>query len=285
MVHISRATVSNHPIVRHFSYHLASQKRNYHALFTAIHPQNDNHSIIVTMNHLSFSWFIQRILPVLMILTAITLFFVFDLGRWFSLSALQMHHQQLQDFNHAHAMLTPLLYVLVYIAIVALSLPGGTLMTVVGGFLFGAWFGGALAVIAATVGATLLFLLAKTAWGDVLLAKVGTNLQQMQQGFAANALSYMLMLRLVPIFPFFLVNLAPSFLGVRLVVYVIATFFGIMPATLVFSMAGSGLGAALMQGQHLSLQGVMNPQMIAALCGLAVLAFIPVLYRRYYSPK
>jgi len=233
------------------------------------------------MNLPRFQWFIKRVFLLLILLIAIILFFTFDLGRWFSLAALQMHHQELQNFNHSHAMLTPLLYILVYIAIVALSLPGGTLMTVVGGFLFGAWFGGMLAVGAATVGATLLFLLAKTAWGDVLLEKVGTNLQHMQQGFSANALSYMLMLRLVPLFPFFLVNLAPAFLGVRLSVYMSATFFGIMPATFVFSMAGSGLGAALMQGQHVSLQGVMNPQMIAALCGLAVLAFIPVVYRRY----
>ncbi|MDQ6975301.1 MAG: TVP38/TMEM64 family protein [Mariprofundaceae bacterium] len=233
------------------------------------------------INNKRFQWFIRRVLPVLLLFTALVLFFVFDLGHWLSLDSLQKHHQQLQTFNNAHTILAPVLYLLSYIAIVAFSLPGGTLMTVVGGFLFGAWWGGMFAIVAATIGATLLFLLAKTAWGDVLLAKVGPSIQQMQKGFAANALSYMLMLRLVPLFPFFLVNLAPAFLGVRLPVYVVATFFGIMPATLIFSMAGSGLRAALVQGQDLNLQGVMNPQMIAALCGLAVLALVPVIYRRY----
>ncbi|MDQ6979262.1 MAG: VTT domain-containing protein, partial [Mariprofundaceae bacterium] len=151
---------------------------------------------------------LRRVLPLLLLLTMIILFFVFDMQQWFSLDALKLHHEQLQQFQMEHPVIAPLIYVLLYIAIVAFSLPGGTLMTVVGGFLFGAWLGSALAVVAATVGATSLFLLAKTAWGDVLIKKVGPALRQMQQGFADHALSYLFVLRLVPVIPFFLVNLA-----------------------------------------------------------------------------
>jgi uncharacterized membrane protein YdjX (TVP38/TMEM64 family) len=227
--------------------------------------------------------YVKRVLPVVGLVAVMVTFFVFDLQHWFTLDALTLHHHQLQQFQTNHAVIAPLVYVLLYIGVVAFSLPGGTLMTLVGGFLFGAWQGSLLTVVAATTGASLLFLLAKTTWGDVLIKKVGPSLRQMQQGFADNALSYMFVLRLVPVIPFFLVNLAPAFLGVSLRVYVIATFFGIMPATFVFSLAGSGFGQILEQGGMLTLQGILTPHIVAALFGLAGLALMPVFYRRYFQ--
>ena len=158
-------------------------------------------------------------------------------------------------------------------------------MSLSGGFLFGFVAGGIYAVAGASIGATALFLIAKTSVGDFLLAKAGNSLQKMQRGFADNALSYLFVLRLVPIFPFFLVNLVPAFLGVPLRIYLIATFFGIMPATFVYALAGSGLGSVLDQGKDITVSGIFTPEIIAAFAGLALLALLPVVYKRFAGKK
>ncbi len=226
---------------------------------------------------------IKRFLPLLVLITVLALFYIFDLGRFISFEALAEHKAWLSAWVAAHAIIAPLLYILAYIAVVAFSLPGGLVMTISGGLLFGANLGALYAVSGATIGATALFLIAKTSLGDFLLARAGESVKKMQAGFADNALSYMFVLRLVPLFPFFLVNLAPAFLGVPLRIYVIATFFGIMPATFVFALTGSGLGAVLDQGGDISLAHVMTPQLMAAFAGLALLAMVPVIYKKFQS--
>jgi len=228
---------------------------------------------------------LTRLIPLLALVLILVLFYVFDLGKFLGFDALAEHKAWLSAWVDAHIVLAPLLYVILYIAVVAFSLPGGLMMTISGGLLFGAIFGALYAVIGATIGATALFLIAKSSLGDFLLAKAGGAIKKMQAGFADNALSYMFVLRLVPLFPFFLVNLAPAFLGVRLQTYVLATFFGIMPATFVFALAGSGLGSVLEQGGNVSLAGVMTPQIMAAFGGLALLALVPVIYKRFSTSK
>lgn len=222
----------------------------------------------------------KRLIPLLVLALVLVLFFAFDLGRFLGFDALAEHKAWLSAWVDAHVVLAPLLYMLLYVAVVAFSLPGGLMMTIAGGLLFGAVSGAFYAVVGATIGASALFLIAKTSLGDFLMAKAEGSVKEMQAGFSENALSYMFVLRLVPLFPFFLVNLAPAFLGVSLRVYVIATFFGIMPATFVFALTGSGLGSVLEQGGDVSLAGVMMPEMMAALAGLALLALIPVVYKR-----
>jgi uncharacterized membrane protein YdjX (TVP38/TMEM64 family) len=224
---------------------------------------------------------LKRLIPLLALVLILVLFFAFDLGRFLGFDALAEHKAWLSAWVAAHGALAPLLYILLYIAVVAFSLPGGLVMTISGGLLFGAMPGALYAVIGATIGATALFLIAKSSLGDFLLAKAGGAVKKMQAGFSDNALSYMFVLRLVPLFPFFLVNLAPAFLGVKLRTYVIATFFGIMPATFVFALAGSGLGSVLEQGGDISLGGVMTPEIMAAFGGLALLALIPVIYKKF----
>jgi len=224
---------------------------------------------------------LKRLIPLLTLALVLVLFFMFDLGRFLAFDALAEHKAWLSAWVAVHGTLAPLLYILLYIAVVAFSLPGGLVMTISGGLLFGAVVGALYAVIGATIGATALFLIAKSSLGDFLLAKAGGAVKKMQAGFADNALSYMFVLRLVPLFPFFLVNLAPAFLGVSLRIYVLATFFGIMPATFVFALAGSGLGSVLEQGGDISLAGVMTPQIMAAFAGLALLALVPVVYKKF----
>ena len=132
----------------------------------------------------------------------------------------------------------------------------------------------------ATIGATLLFLAARSAFADLLRARAGSAIERMRAGFQENALNYMLFLRLIPAFPFFLVNLVPAFLGVRLSIYVIGTFIGIIPGAFVFALVGSGLGEVFERGGELSLESVLSTEIILGLAGLAILALLPILYRR-----
>jgi len=224
---------------------------------------------------------VKNYLPLLIIVLGIGILFVFDLGAYLSLDALAKHRAWLESMLLQHPVLLPLAYIGIYLVVVVFSLPGGLVMTLAGGFLFGAWLGALYAVLGATVGAVLLFLAAKTSLGDMLQARVGGALKWMQQGFRNHAMSYMFVLRLVPLFPFWLVNLAPAFLGVPLRTYVIATFFGMMPGTFVFALAGAGLGSVLEQGEPISVAGVLTPQVIGALCGLALLSLIPVLMKHF----
>ena len=221
------------------------------------------------------------LLPLFVLIIVLALFFAFDLGQFLSFEAMAEHRASLLGWVDGHAILAPLTYLLLYIAVVTFSLPGGLVMTVSGGFLFGFIAGGIYAVVGATVGATALFLIAKTSLGDYLLEKAGSTVQKMQRGFADNALSYLFMLRLIPIFPFFLVNLAPAFLGVTLRIYLVATFFGIMPATFIYALAGSGLGSVLDQGKDITVSGIFTPEIIAAFSGLVLLALLPVAYKRF----
>ncbi len=224
---------------------------------------------------------LKRLLPLLLFATVLILFFAFDLDRYFTIESIREHHAALQLWVQHSPWVAALSYVVLYIVIVLFSLPGGLMMTITGGILFGAVAGGAYALIGATIGATAIFLVAKTSLGDYLLAKAGDSMKRMQQGFSDNAMSYLFVLRLVPLFPFFLVNLVPAFLGVSLRVYVIATLFGMMPATFVFTLTGAGLSSVLEQGGEISLQHLLTPEMVMALVGLACLALIPVLYKFY----
>jgi uncharacterized membrane protein YdjX (TVP38/TMEM64 family) len=222
-----------------------------------------------------------RFLPLGLLAAGLATFFALGLQRYVTFAALADHRAALLAWVGEHPALAPLIYVLSYILVVAFSLPGGALMTLTGGFLFGTWAGGVGAAVGATIGATILFLAARTALGEFLRAKAGPSLQRMEEGFRRDAFNYLLVLRLVPLFPFFLVNLAPAFLGVSLRVYVLATAIGIIPATFVFASVGSGLGAVFDEGRTPDLGLIFSPPILLPILGFAVLALIPVAYRRW----
>ncbi|WP_038247293.1 TVP38/TMEM64 family protein [Ghiorsea bivora] len=226
---------------------------------------------------------LKKSLPLLIIAALTTLFFMAGWHEYLSFEQLRTHRLELNTWVAEKPFISALAYILMYITVVTLSLPGGTVMTLAGGFFFCALWGGLYTVVGATIGATMIFLIAKTSLGDVLLAKAGKSIQSMRTGFQENALNYMFVLRLVPLFPFFIVNLAPAFLGVPLRTYIIATFFGIMPATFVFALAGSGLGKVFEQGEHFSVSGILTPEMMGALIGLALLSLIPVFYKKWQN--
>ena len=222
----------------------------------------------------------KRLVPVGVLVLGLVAFFAFDLGRFLSFDTLRQNRAALLGWVDTYGIVAALAYMLVYAVAIAFSLPGGAVLTITGGFLFGSVWGTVCVVFAATAGATALFLIAKTSFGDALRAKAGPALQNMQAGFQEGALSYLLVLRLVPLFPFFLVNLVPAFLGISLRVYVLGTFIGIIPGTFVFATVGAGLGSVFDQGEAFSAAGILTPQIITALVGLAVLALIPVGYKK-----
>jgi uncharacterized membrane protein YdjX (TVP38/TMEM64 family) len=175
----------------------------------------------------------------------------------------------------------PAVFILVYAACTALSLPTGLLLSTLGGFFFGTAWGGLSNVVGATLGATIIFLAAKTILGDLLRARAGPSLQKLEAGFRENELSYMLVLRLVPLFPFWLVNLAPAFLGVRTSTFVIGTFVGIIPGAFVFASVGTGLGAILESGGTPDGSAILQPRVLIPIVGLAILSLIPVVAKRF----
>jgi uncharacterized membrane protein YdjX (TVP38/TMEM64 family) len=229
----------------------------------------------------SFSF--KRLIPLLILVAGLVVFFALGLHRYISFEVLRENREVLLNWVQQNGVLAALAYMAIYALAVAFSLPGGLVMSIAGGFLFGTILGSLYIVIGATVGATALFIIAKSALGDFLRAKAGPWLQKMEAGFRDNALSYLLVLRLVPLFPFFVVNLVPAFLGVPLSTYVIGTFFGIIPGVFVFASVGAGLGSIFDKGETFSASGILTPQIVIALIGLAILALIPVVYKKIKS--
>jgi uncharacterized membrane protein YdjX (TVP38/TMEM64 family) len=213
------------------------------------------------------------------------LFFGLGLHKYLTFEQLRLHRGELTAFVASMPVKAALLFVATYACATAFSLPGGAVLTLTGGFLFGLWWGTAAVVIGATLGATALFLIAQSVLADTLRAKAGPWLARMEAGFKEDALSYLLVLRLIPGFPFFIVNLVPAFLGVPLRTYVIATFFGIMPGTFVFASIGAGLGSIFDAMEEFTLKGALTPQVLTALIGLAALSLLPVVYKRHRARK
>ncbi len=223
---------------------------------------------------------IRRYLPVILLLALIIAALVFRLDHYLSLDTLRTNRAALQAFVAANGALGGLGFLALYAVVVALSLPGGAVMTLSGGFLFGTWLGGGLSMIGATIGATLLFITARSAVGDGLRRRGGPFLDRMAAGFQRNAFNYLLFLRLVPAFPFWAVNLVPGLLNVGLVPFVVATAIGIIPGSLAYAALGAGLGQVFDSGAAVSLAGVFSPTLLAALIGLGVLALVPVVIRK-----
>jgi uncharacterized membrane protein YdjX (TVP38/TMEM64 family) len=197
-----------------------------------------------------------------------------------------------------HAVASVLAYVAVYAVLASLSLPGCPIVTATGGLMFGWLVGGTAAVVGATTGATVLFLIARSAVGGMLSERTAPWLTKLRQGFKEDALSYLLFLRLVPAFPFWFVNIAPAVLGVPLKTYVIGTFFGIIPATFAFASAGAGLDSVIMsaKAEHarcvaangaetcklaIHASSLVTIELLGALLLLGVVALIPVAFRRW----
>ncbi len=229
---------------------------------------------------------LKRLWPVAAVIVAVAALVAFGPDNAEVFATLRAYREAIDVLIVENAVLAGLGYMVIYAVAIAFSVPGGAMMTIIGAFLFGWQLAAVYVVFAATIGATALFLIARTAVGNRLHERAGPWMQKMEAGFQENALWYLLMLRLIPLFPFFVVNLVPAFLGVTLRTYVIGTFFGIIPGTIVFALAGGGLASVLAnEDAEFDLSSVLTPEVVAALIGIALLALIPVIYKKVQARK
>lgn len=232
---------------------------------------------------------LRRLLPLLIVVAGAVLgFYLF--GDVLNFETLRDNREALIAWRDTNYFLAALTYMAIYVAVVAFSLPGGSVMTMTGGFLFGLAAGAGLTVFAATIGATCIFLAARVGLGDALYARLQAmggegTLARMDRGLRENEISYLFLMRLVPAIPFFVANLAPAFLGVSLRNYVFTTFFGIVPGTLVYTWIGAGLGEVFARGETPDLSLLSDPMILGPLLGLVALAALPIVLRALRSRK
>ena len=216
-----------------------------------------------------------KIAIAVVIALAIGAYFYFDLGRFLSLEALKDNRDHLLVFTEANYAVAAALFVLCYVVVTGLSLPGAVILTLAGGFLFGSVFGTLLVNLGATSGATLAFLAARYLLRDWVEQKFGRWLEPLQQGFARNAFSYLVTLRLIPLIPFFAINLVSGLTRMKVASYVAATSLGIVPGSFVYAYAGRQLGTIN------SLKEIASPNVIAAFILLGLLALVPIGYKKF----
>lgn len=227
----------------------------------------------------------RRLWPLAVLAAGLALFFALGLDHYVSLSALGEHRADLAAFVERNGALAAAAYVAAYAVAVAFSIPGAVVLTLAGGFLFGTAAASVYTVAGATAGAVAVFLAARSALGGLLRERAGPWVAKLESGFRENAFSYLLFLRLVPLFPFWLVNLVPAVLGVPLGVYTAATLLGIVPGVVVYASVGSGLGAVLDAGGTPDLGVLLSADVVLPLAGLALLALLPVAVKAWRARR
>ena len=230
---------------------------------------------------------LTRKLP-LIVIGIVALLGAFFLRDYLSFEALAANREALIAFRDDNYLLTVLVFVLAYVVIVAFSLPGATVATLTGGFLFATFPGALFNVTGATIGATAIFLAARWGFGDSLSKRIegseGT-VKKIKDGINENQWSMLFLIRLVPAVPFFLANLIPSFLNVPLHRFVISTFLGIIPGAVVYTSVGAGLGEVFARGETPNLGIIFEPQIILPIIGLCVLAALPIVINALRGKK
>lgn len=227
----------------------------------------------------------RKLLPVVVLIVGLVIAWSSGLLDLLSFETLRENRDLLQGFVASNPVSSILVFMGIYVIAVALSLPIGSVLTITGGFLFGSILASTYVVIAATLGATIVYLAARYAFYDLMQAKAGNAIRKMEKGFAENAFSYLMVLRLIPIFPFWLVNLVPALLGVKLRSFVLGTMAGIIPGSFVYASIGDGLGALFDQGKTPDLGIIFEPRILTPIVGLAILALLPVAYKKFRPSK
>lgn len=242
-----------------------------------------------------------RFVPLALIATVIAAIFATGLHRQLSFEAFFRYQAWLQDLVVAHRFKMLAIYMLVYVTAVTLSLPASAFLTIIGGYLFGWLTGAIVASTAATVGACGIFLITRTSLGGPLLRRAGTRVQTLASGFRRQAFSYLLFLRLMPVVPFWVTNLAAAFFGMRLKTFALATQIGMIPVSLAFAFIGSGLDEVIARqeelraqclaaaggecGLHVGARSLLTPELMTALGFLGVLALAPVAVRYWRTRR
>lgn len=225
----------------------------------------------------------KRILPLALVIAVLAGGYALGLQHYLSWAALGERQTALRAMVQANPVGAAAAYLAIYAIAVAASFPGALLITVAGGLLFGTLAGAAMAVCGATAGAVIIFLAARSALAPFLVRRAGGLLDRLRPGLQRDGFSYVLALRLIPVMPFWLINLAAALCGVRLAHFAVATFFGIIPATTVYASIGAGLGGVLAAGRTPDLSQVLSAPVLLPLLGLALLALLPVGWRRWQA--
>ncbi|WP_085308377.1 TVP38/TMEM64 family protein [Planktotalea arctica] len=228
-----------------------------------------------------------RYLPMIAILI-VAVIGAFTLRDYLSFDALRDNREALVAFRDSNYLIAVIGFLAIYTAIVGFSLPGATIATLTGGFMFGTAFGTVFNVTGATLGATLIFLAARYGFGEKLGAKLEQSkgpVKRIKDGIDENQWSMLFIIRLVPAVPFFIANLIPAFLEVPLHRYVISTFFGIMPGTLVYTSVGAGLGEVFARGETPNLGIIFEPHVLLPILGLSALALLPIIIKAVTGKK
>jgi uncharacterized membrane protein YdjX (TVP38/TMEM64 family) len=226
---------------------------------------------------------VKRFLPLAFLIVAVIAIFASGVTQYLNLEALQANEAALRGFIGENLILALLAFIAVYAIATAVSLPGATVLTLAGGYLFGTWVGGSATVIGATVGAVAVFYAVRTSLGEALRAKAeasGGMLKKVIDGVGQGAFGYILTLRLIPLAPFWLVNVAAALAHAPLRAYALATFFGIMPATFIYSGIGAGIGALVARGEAPDLGVIFEPRVLGPLVALGLLSLGTTLYQR-----
>lgn len=223
---------------------------------------------------------IKRFIPIAILGIGLAAAIYFDIHKLLSFEAVGENYAALKTYIDEQFVVSLLLFALAYILAVAFSIPGASILSLLYGALLGTMVGGTLIVVSATIGATLIFLAAKYALQDTLRERAGPWLSKMRDGFKENAFSYLMFLRLVPAFPFFVVNLVPAFMGVGIRTYTLTTFLGIIPGTFIYASIGSGIGYILEQGKTPDLSVLSSPEVLLPLAALGLLALAPIVYKK-----
>ncbi|CAN5267684.1 TVP38/TMEM64 family protein [soil metagenome] len=226
----------------------------------------------------------RRLLPVVLILALALALYSSGVGHYFTLDSLRENEAYLRGQVAEHPIASVAIYIAVYASITAACLPLNLITTLAGGMLFGPWVGGAATVVAATLGSMAAYFAARSAVGGWLIKlaeKKGGALQKIVEGFGRHAFSYVLSLRLIPIFPFWLVSIAAGVASPPMTAYVAGTALGVIPASFIYAGLGSGLGKVFAEGGHADLHVIFAPHIILPLVGLALLSLLPALVARW----
>jgi len=223
---------------------------------------------------------LKRALPLVVIALGFAVFFMLGLDKYLSFEALRDNRETLLEWRDQNYFMAVLAFGMAYAVFTAFSVPVGLWMTLAAGFMFGTVVGGFVALIGATLGATAIFLATRYAFADVMRKKVGGAIKKMEQGFRENELSYMFILRLVPLFPFWLVNLVPALLNVSTRSFLFGSLFGMIPGAMVYASVGNGLGTIFEKGGEPDLNIIFQPEILVPILGLALLALVPVVYKK-----
>lgn len=228
-----------------------------------------------------------RRLPIIAILVVAAVG-AFTLRDYLSFQALADNREALIAFRDANYLGTVLAFVAAYVVIVAFSLPGATIATLTGGFLFATFPGALFNIVGATIGATIIFLAAKWGMGERLAARMEASdgvVKRIKDGIDENQWSMLFLIRLVPAVPFFVANLVPALVGVSLFRFVVSTFFGIIPGAVVYTSVGAGLGEVFARGETPDLGIIFEPHILLPILGLCALAALPILLKAVRGKK